>query len=217
MLLTLHNLINLRGGSTAANFAGTAAITFGQSGAFNAGSTFAGSSPVTFNQTANFNANSAFGGTAAITYGQTGALLASTALSGSSSIVFGQSGAFVAGSASAAANFSGTAAITFGQSATLVAAGQTYVVGGTFLSNKKRYRKDDDEQEPNEPEPIEIFAIGTAPNTVITGLVIPKQKRAKPNVNMLEKIEMDRFSSDRINKQKKRDQLLRDDEWFLLN
>jgi hypothetical protein len=98
--------------------AGTAAITFGQSGLLAARGALAGSAAITFGESGLLTARGALAGTAAITFGQSGLLAARGALAGSAAITFGQTGLLAARGALA-----GTAAVTFGQSGLLTARG----------------------------------------------------------------------------------------------
>ena len=104
--------------SGAGALAGTSPIVFGQSGAVSGAGAMAGTSPVVFGQSGNVAGNGALAGTAPIAFGQSGAVSGAGALAGTASIAFGQSGA-VAGDGA----LSGTAGIVFGQSGTIVDSG----------------------------------------------------------------------------------------------
>ncbi len=83
---------------------------------------FAGTATVTFSQTGALAGTTVHAGTSAIAFGQTGALKGGAAGAGTSSIVFSQSGDFVAGTASGDVSFTGPIPVTFSQTGALAAA-----------------------------------------------------------------------------------------------
>lgn len=98
--------------------AGTATITFGQSGTAVGAGALAGSTTLTFGQSGAINGTGALSGSTSITFGQSGSIAGAGALAGTSTIVFGQSGTLTQPGA-----ISGTATITFSQSGTIAGAG----------------------------------------------------------------------------------------------
>lgn len=98
------------------DFAGTAALLFGQSGDLKANALTAGTTALTFGQSGDLKANAAAAGTSALTFGQSAALTANALAAGTSTLTFGQSGALTANALAA-----GTSALTFGQTGALTA------------------------------------------------------------------------------------------------
>ena len=119
--------------------AGTAAITFGQSGAIAGGGALAGSTAITFGQSGTLAGAGAIAGTAAVTFGTSATLAGAGALAASAAVTFGANGTLAAsGALAASAGFvfgasgtltppsgaiAGTAAFAFDGSATLSGAG----------------------------------------------------------------------------------------------
>lgn len=130
-----------------AAFAGTATLTFGQSGALNANAAAAGTTPLVFAQTGDLKANAATAGTAALTLGQTGDFKANASAASTTAITFGQSGdlqvnAAILGSTpitfgqtgqiTSNAENGGTASLTLGQTGALTANG--VLIGATLVT-----------------------------------------------------------------------------------
>lgn len=93
---------------------GTAAITFGQSGALAGVGALIGSTSITFSQTGSLHGDEALSGTATLAFGQSGAIAATGQLIGTLPIIFGETG-LLAGNGILA----GTSPIVFGQTGTL--------------------------------------------------------------------------------------------------
>lgn len=110
-------LENSSAGAAGANFAGAAAITFGQSGALRAAASMSGAATATFAQAGVFRGASSFVGATTVTFDQSSVLRGASNFAGATTVTFGQTGDFVAGAAGAAgAVFEGSASITFDQS-----------------------------------------------------------------------------------------------------
>lgn len=105
--------------------AGTAALTFGQSGTLNGTGVLAGSSALTFAQTGALVGTGALAGTAALIFGQSGTLTPPAgALAGQATLTFGQSGTLTASGVLA-----GTVALTFSASGALTDLNAAAAVG----------------------------------------------------------------------------------------
>lgn len=108
---------------------GTAAITFGQSGAVTGSGTVAGSAAITFGQSAAVTGSGAVAGTAPVAFDASGAVSGTGAVAGSSAIAFDATGDVQAPSPGA---FSGVAAVAFDAIGTLV--GDGAVAGATAIA-----------------------------------------------------------------------------------
>lgn len=111
-----------RTGSTQVPLGGSAAVTFGQTGAITGAGALAGSSALVFGESGALTGAGVLAGTSALVFAQSGTLT-QPGLAGSSALLFGQTAA-LAGSGA----LSGTTALTFAQTGTLVAAG---ILAGT--------------------------------------------------------------------------------------
>lgn len=133
------------GGSGA--ISGTAALTFGQTGALNGAGALAGSTPLTFGQAGALTGAGALNGYSTLTFGQTGLVTGAGALAGTTPLVFGQTGTLAGAGALAGATtitfgatgtldqpgaLVGNAILTFGQSGALTATGA--LVGSASLT-----------------------------------------------------------------------------------
>jgi hypothetical protein len=107
----------LLGGSSAAGavaFSGTAATTFGQTGALTAALKFTGTATATFGQTGALTTTPQIAATVGATFGQSAAFTTVPRISATATIQFGQSGTFTV---PGTVPFAGTATTTFGQTA----------------------------------------------------------------------------------------------------
>jgi hypothetical protein len=205
----------------AANFAGTATIVFGQSGALFAPSIFAGSSSVIFSQTGNLLSSTALSGTTAITFGQSGAITSPATLVGTTPITFDQQGNFNAASGGIGANLVGTGAIQFGQSGNFSTQQDQPATGGSYydIFNPRKKRRIDDDEDDEKPEPVSIVTLNKADKPIVVEFT-PRGPRKiepfKPRTDVLERFEEHKFSAESNRRKRIRQLQNADDEWLMM-